>query len=134
MEKKLRYTLSKDERLKSSKDIEALFANAQNVSVFPLKVLYLCHQEESASQLRAGFTVSTRHFKKAVDRNRIKRLLRESYRLQQNSLFNTLLESNSKLNIFFIFSGNEMVEYSFLYEKVGKAIEKIETKIKTAKN
>lgn len=78
------------------------------------------------SPLQAGFTVSTRHFKKAVDRNRIKRLMRESYRLQKNNLKITLEENHKNLAMFFIYTGNKLPEYEEVFEKIGGALQMIE--------
>ena len=71
-------------------------------------------------------SVSTRHFKKAVDRNRIKRLMRESYRLQKNNLQTVLEEKHLNLAVFFIYTGKELPEYTLIFEKIGGAIKKIE--------
>jgi ribonuclease P protein component len=129
LENKIRYTLSKEERLKGRKEIDALFKNAKSFSVPPLRILYQSHKEDNIAAIRVGFTVSTKYFKKAVDRNRIKRLLRESYRLQKHTLINRLNEVNSKMNIFFIYTGKEMSDYTYLFEKTGKAIKKLESNL-----
>ena len=84
-------------------------------------------QNENAEvPLQAGFTVSTRHFKRAVDRNRIKRLMREAYRLQKNNLMNHVVESNMNLAVFFIYTASVMPAYHDVFEKMGGALEKIE--------
>jgi ribonuclease P protein component len=82
--------------------------------------------ENQVSPLQAGFTVSTRHFKRAVDRNRIKRLMRESYRLQKNNLLNELQETRKSLAVFFIYTGNELPEYKDVFEKTGSALQRLE--------
>lgn len=82
--------------------------------------------ENHVSSLQAGFTVSTRHFKKAVDRNRIRRLMRESYRLQKNNLLNELQENHKSRAIFFIYTGNELPQYKDVFEKIGSALERLE--------
>jgi ribonuclease P protein component len=76
--------------------------------------------------LQAGFTVSSRNFKKAVDRNRIKRLMRECYRLQKNELKNSLEKNNKMLAVFFIYRGNEMPAYSDIFDKMGDALRRLE--------
>ena len=83
--------------------------------------------------LQAGFTVSSKQFKKAVDRNRIKRLMREAYRLQKNELEAKLLTHQQQLAIFFIYVGNDTPAYDQIFEKTGKALKKCINMIKETK-
>lgn len=76
--------------------------------------------------LQAGFTVSARNFKKAVDRNRIKRLMRECYRLQKNDLKTTLEKNHRILAIFFIYTWNEIPAYKDIFDKMGSALKRLE--------
>ena len=121
VELKQRYTFSKDEKLKSRKAIEQLFATGRSFSNFPFKVVWKV-TENTVTGSQAGFTVSSKQFKKAVDRNRIKRLIREAYRLQKHELQQQLKISNKSLAVFFIYVGNELPDYTFIFEKTGKAI------------
>jgi ribonuclease P protein component len=75
--------------------------------------------------LQAGFGASSRHFKKAVDRNRIKRLCREAYRLQKQPLFQRLKEKGSSLAVFFIYTGKELPDYHAVTDKIGVALQKL---------
>ncbi|MCI4641328.1 MAG: ribonuclease P protein component [Flavobacteriaceae bacterium] len=77
------------ERLKSKKIIEQLFASGEGFSVFPLRLVYL-EVPVAKTPMQCAFSVSKRQFKKATDRNKIKRLLRESYRRQKPALYNKL--------------------------------------------
>ena len=77
---------------------------------------------ESRSPLQAGFTVSTKNFKKAVDRNRVKRLMRESYRLNKHTLTDTLKNTSTQMAVFFIYTGNEIPKYADVNEKILKAL------------
>ncbi|HET7115852.1 MAG TPA: ribonuclease P protein component [Hanamia sp.] len=120
-----RFTLKAHERLKSLKVIQQLFKEGKSFSHFPLRVMYV-ETENKLSSLQAGFTVSTRHFKKAVDRNRIKRLMRESYRLQKNNLKNSLEKNSKNLAVFFIYTGNEMPKYEDVFDKIGSALKRLE--------
>jgi ribonuclease P protein component len=82
--------VSKKEKLKSKKLIEQLFLEGQSISAFPLRLVYLPISFNDNTIVKTGVSVSKRNFKKAVDRNRIKRLLRESYRLHKASYFNNI--------------------------------------------
>ena len=77
------------------------------------------------SSLQFGVGVSGKNFKKAVDRNRIKRLTKEAWRLQKFSLEEKLKEKDLQLNIFFIYSSREMADYKYLYEKVHVILSKL---------
>ena len=82
------FNYGKKDKLKSKKHIEQLFNEGKSVTVYPLKLIYLPAEFEDGSQLKTGVSVSKRLHKTAVARNRIKRLLRESYRLNKPSYFN----------------------------------------------
>ena len=80
------FGLSKKERLKSRTQIEFLFEKGRTITVFPIRMNFLFLEAEKPHQAVIGVTASKRYFKKAVDRNRIKRLLREAYRLQKKGV------------------------------------------------
>lgn len=86
----LKFTFHKKEKLKSKKLIEQLFENGQSVSAFPLRLVYLQTTFEDAVIAKTGVSVSKRNFKTAIARNRIKRLLREVYRLNKATYFNNI--------------------------------------------
>ncbi|MEO9023123.1 MAG: ribonuclease P protein component [Ginsengibacter sp.] len=121
-----RFTLKASERLKSRKVIQQLFKEGDSFSYSPFRVMYI-ETANVISPLQAGFTASTRNFKKATDRNRIKRLMRESYRLQKNSLHLLLEENHKNIAVFFIYTSNELPQYKFVFEKMGSILKKLET-------
>ncbi|HEY9343487.1 MAG TPA: ribonuclease P protein component [Hanamia sp.] len=120
-----KFTLKAQERLKSRKVIQHLFKEGKSFTHFPFRVIYL-ETENHLLPLQAGFSVSKRHFKKAVDRNRIKRLMRECYRLQKNNLKTELEENHKSLVVFFIYTGNELPKYELVSEKIGSVLGKLE--------
>jgi len=89
----MKFTFNKKEKLKSQKLIEKLFDEGKSVTVFPLRMLYLKTTHDDGSTIKTGVSVSKRNFKKAVQRNRIKRLLREAYRLNKPEYFNNITTS-----------------------------------------
>ena len=82
------------------------------------------------SLLQAGFGAGSRHFKKAVDRNRIKRPSREAYRLQKNPLLQQLEEKRLTLAVFFIYTGRELPDYVTVTDKIGVALQKLIRELK----
>ena len=118
------FTLGKNERLKSRKQTELLFSKGMKFSVHPFRIYYSVHQEDKAPLL-FGVGVSSKIFKKAVDRNRVKRLVREAYRLQKNELRDQLKTQGIGMDVFFIYTGKELPLYKEVYDKTGKVLTKL---------
>ena len=131
-EKQCSFSLKKDERLCSKKLIEQLFAKGESFLAYPLKVVFLETTLETKFPAQAAFTVSKKNFKRAVKRNRIKRLMRESYRLNKNPLYITL--GNRQLAIFFIFIGKELPVFSRVESAMKKAITKLTSQLEAKEN
>ena len=79
----------------------------------------------SASPLQAGFGAGSRNFKKAVDRNRIKRLCREAYRLQKQPLIDHLGSKGFSMAVFFIYIGKDLPDYQTVTGKIGVILQKL---------
>ena len=115
-----KFTLGKNERLKSRKRIEEIFQKGKKISVPPFRALYMKNDAIAALQFSAG--VSSRNFKKAVDRNRIKRLMREAWRVQKNNLKLITEDKASSLFVFITYNGKELPDYKEVHDKMGKLI------------
>ena len=122
-------TYNKHEKLKSRKLLQQLFATAKSFSVFPVKVFYMPLEETTFNSLQVGVGVSARNFRKAVDRNRVKRLLRECYRLNKLSLHAFVNEKKKPLAIFLLYIGKELPDYNLLDEKMKLALTKLEANL-----
>lgn len=114
------YGLDKTERLKSRKEIQMLFEKGRGFNLPPLRIVYHFSEEKGA---KAGFSVSKRNFKRAVDRNRIKRLLRESYRLQKSDLLKVLETKEKGLHFFLNYTAKALPEFLPLKLAVNSALE-----------
>ncbi|MGN6603748.1 MAG: ribonuclease P protein component [Ginsengibacter sp.] len=125
-----KFTLKREEKLKSRKLIQKLFKEGKSFSEFPFRILFL-ENEKEGEVLQAAFSVSKRHFKQAVKRNRIKRLMRESYRLRKPRFKTFLFENDKRLSVFFIYTASEMPSFSEIFEKTTKVLERIEKLLST---
>ncbi len=119
------FSLSKHERLKSKKQIDALFLSGEAFFVFPYKVKYKIELQQDISELKFAISVPKRNFKRAVDRNRLKRMSREAYRINKVSLKNNLALENSSMQLMFIFTHKEIVSYSEIEKAVINCLGKI---------
>ncbi len=123
----MRNTLGKQERLKSKKLIEKLYAEGDSVKTFPLRMMYVQTVHTSEFPCQVGVSVAKRNYKLAVDRNRLKRLMRETYRLQKQIVYNNL----DKPYVFMIsYIGREEIKYEDLYLKMEKLLTLFIDKVK----
>ncbi|MCF6296521.1 MAG: ribonuclease P protein component [Flavobacteriaceae bacterium] len=112
----MQYTYKKEEKLKKRKLITQLFTEGSSVSEFPIKLIYLAFDHDSPYKVQAGVSVSKRNFKRAVDRNKIKRLLREVYRKNKHLIYQS---KHTKKHIFmFIYVAKKEIEYNVLEENM----------------
>jgi len=121
----IRFTFKPVEKLKSRKLIQQLFKEGKSFKNFPFRVIYF-QPEKNLSHLQTAFSVSSKIFKKAVDRNRIKRLMREAYRLQKIPLQNELEIKGKYLAVFIIYTANELPVYDSISEKMAAALQHLE--------
>ena len=108
----LSYTFQKGERLKSRKVIGALFKEGKSFGQYPLRLVYLSVKERR-SEFPAQFTVSVpkKKFPKAVTRNRIRRQVREAWRLNKHRLYRVLEEEEGQIVLLVIYVALEELPY-----------------------
>ena len=122
-------TLHKVDRLDKKKIIEKMFAGgSRSFSVFPLRVVYL-PVEELEADASILISVSKRRFKRAVKRNRVKRQIREAYRVNKHELLNILVERKCRLAIAFIYLSDQLVESSIIEDRMRIALVRITEKM-----
>ncbi|WP_343328196.1 ribonuclease P protein component [Polaribacter staleyi] len=127
----MKHTLGKEERLKSKKLIERLYTERNSVKAFPLRMIFLQTEHTSNFPAQVGVSVPKRNFKSAVDRNRLKRLMRESYRLQKEIVYNHL----EKPYIFMIsYIGKEACTYDEMFLKMEKLLTRFIEETKNINN
>ncbi|WP_417363219.1 ribonuclease P protein component [Galbibacter sp.] len=116
------------QRLKNKILIGKLFSQGSSVSKYPLRLVYLKTEQNSDTPVKVAVSVSKRSFKKAVDRNRIKRLVREVYRLNKD-LFIRETDSESYAFIF-LYTGREVPIFDDLQNTLVRLSEKFKQQLK----
>jgi ribonuclease P protein component len=114
-------TLGRDKRLKSRKRIAALFSQGERLQLRLLRVHHLTDPGRTGG-VKVGFGASARVFRRAVDRNRIKRLMREAWRRQAAALEVGCRPGPAGLDVFLVFTGRELPDSGDLHAQVAKAI------------
>ena len=118
------FSYNKKEKLKSRKQLEQLFSAGKTFTVFPLKIFYELNDAQD-NILKTGVGVSKKYFRKAVERNRIKRLLREAYRTEKTELLNYIQQNKKQIALFFLYIDKSLPDYNLLKQKMQQAIEKL---------
>jgi ribonuclease P protein component len=125
------FTYKKKDKLKSRKQTQYLFSKGQSIQVFPIKLIYTIEQTEpddsnamiqSDGIVQAGVGAPSRTFRKAVQRNRVKRLLREAYRLEKPNFINQLNLANKRLNLFFLYIDAQVLVQAEIQSKLREAL------------
>ncbi|MBO7099778.1 MAG: ribonuclease P protein component [Bacteroidaceae bacterium] len=120
---KERFTLSKEERLCSRKALEELFEGSnKSILSYPIRAVF---QKTEETGIRIMISVSKRFFKRAVKRNRIKRQLREAYRLNKH----LLRPANGGINISFLWNSNDILSTAKVMEKMQILLNKVNESI-----
>jgi len=119
-------TFRKDEKLCSQKLMGELFLSGNSFLSYPLRIVWKIFGElPSESPAQAGFSVPKKLFKHAVDRNILKRRMRESYRLHKAELYESLNQSERRIAFMMIYIAKEELPYSKIEPAVVKVMEKI---------
>ncbi len=111
------FSFTRREKLKSKKAITELFISGDSLKEFPLRLRYLRDLDSEEDQIKVAISVPKRSFKSAVDRNRIKRLIREAYRKNKTSV-------KGSWNLMFIYTDNKEWNYHSLEKKIIALLDK----------
>jgi ribonuclease P protein component len=130
---KKRFTLPARARVKQRRAFDQLFLTGQSVRQHPLRLTWILTDTltEKREYLRAGFSVPKRKFKHAVDRNLLKRRMREAYRLQALPLRDFCEEKNLYLDILFVYQHHAPVTYQEIASATGLLLKKLQGRLVT---
>lgn len=111
------YLFRKEERITKKKTIDMLFeGGAKSICIYPIRMVYT--ESDETSPVSILITVPKRKIKKAVDRNRIKRQIREAYRTQKQELLQVVEGNKRKLIVGFIYVGSQVYSSSIIKEHI----------------
>ena len=120
-------TLNRSSSLKSRSVIKAIFENKKGFIQYPIRVSYI--EQEASVPLKLVFSAPKRNFKKAVDRNRLKRMMREAYRTNQDLLTSSLVNEQKSLAVYIGYIGKEFFAYSIIEEKIKLSLIRLQQEI-----
>lgn len=121
-----KYSLNKGERLCSRSSIGQLFSGGNTFLVYPLKFVWIKAPLDMDTPAQVGFSVSKRLFKRAVQRNRLKRLMREAYRLEKPEFYSKIeLNDGNKVALMIVFIGRELLPYHRVEGAMKRGLSKI---------
>jgi ribonuclease P protein component len=117
------YTFKKEERLCNKKLIDGLFHNGSSFLCYPYKASWMFTDGEQQFPVQIVFSVAKKRYKRAVDRNLVKRRMREAYRLnKQAQLYDVLNGAGKKLVLSISYIGKEISSYEFFEKKMLKLL------------
>lgn len=121
--------LPKYERICKENDVKALFDRGVGISVYPFRVVYLFHRDESRPvTVRMLVSVSKKRFHHAVNRNKVKRLVRESWRRNKATLYEICQRDNISVDVALIYTATVIHSHEEMMKKTQKAVQEIERK------
>ena len=123
------YTFTKAQRVTGAKRVDAIFASGSSFISYPLRVVFMQHEQSLAASCSIMVTVPKKRIKKAVHRNRIKRLIREAYRLNKK-LVNDIQLNEQSLDIVFVYIKDTGTDYKEIDKAMQKALKQVAVRIK----
>jgi ribonuclease P protein component len=118
------HSFSKQERLCNRNDFQKLFLEGKSFYCYPFRCIYLLGDAANFSA-KIAISVSKKKFKRAVDRNKIKRLIRESYRLKKEILYQKYADTPMCIDMIIIYTEVKILPFPFVRKKVIELINRI---------
>ena len=123
------FSFRKDEILRKKKLIDRLFTEGSTFYIYPFKIFWLETALESLNPAQILFSVGKRSFKRAVDRNRVKRQIREVYRVQKHELYDKLVKDQQQCVMGIIYTTNVMLTTGELEIKIKAVLKRLNSEL-----
>jgi ribonuclease P protein component len=121
------FTFSRRERIKQRKQIDRLFSEGRSFTLHPFKVFYTINENAADPPVQILIAIPKKDYKRSVDRNKLKRLIREAYRLNKHTLSKHLIQIKTNIHVGFVYSGNSgMLSFIEIEEKLKSSLQKLE--------
>lgn len=124
-------SFSKSEHLCGEKRITRLYTEGEAFIVYPLRVVFLIEPKTDAESLSVLVSVPKKRFKRAVKRNKLKRRIREAYRLNKQCINEKIIEKNIQIHIAFNYVSNDVLDYATIEKKMKLSLQKIIDKMES---
>lgn len=118
---RMKYSLKKAERIYHRDDFSQLFNEGERISAYPIQLLFRISKIDDSQEkdfLQAAWVAPKRNFKKAVDRNLLKRRMKEAYRIHRIPLKNEVEKQHKSLHLIFIYTAKELLSYAQIEDKI----------------
>lgn len=127
------FSFKKGERLSSKKAISSLFKSGRSVASYPIRIIYSQTESEQYPAIVA-ISVPKRLFKKAVDRNLLKRRIREAYRLNKPEFYSRLQRNNTQMTMVILYQHKKILDYRTVEKGVKMALDQLLQKLEKRTN
>lgn len=120
------YSFTKDQRLSAKKIIDQLFVHGQRFTVYPFLIVWLSIDLKTEFPVQVLISVSKKKIKRAVDRNLIKRRMREAYRKNNTKLISSIDQSKTQCALGIVYVGTEMLSYADIEKKILLVLQRLQ--------
>lgn len=124
------YKFRKSERLTSQKEIQALFTDGQSFHSFPFRIVWKFSDKPGSQPARVVISVPKRKFKRAVDRNLIRRRIKEGYRVHKQILYDHLNQAEMNLVFMLMYTHSEILDFNELEGEISKLLARFKQEVK----